>query len=106
MSADVIVWKVDGDKLVVDTGASSGPAEWIDGSAGVTFTSGQGLPGRAWAAGGTVEFAPNVQSLSPSVYGRLDLAKKVGIQGSAAVFKDGVVIECGCSSELSAPPSI
>ena len=106
LSADVIVWKVDGDKLVVDTGASSGPAEWIDGSAGVTFTSGQGLPGRAWAAGGSVEFAPNVQSLPAEKYPRLELAKKCGIKGSAAVLKDGVVLECGCATELTEAPAL
>ena len=100
------MWKVEGDKIVVDAAASSGPAAWIDGSCGVTFTKGQGLSGRAWAAGGAVEFAPNVQVLDPSKYGRLDLAKQLGIKGSAAAFKDGVVIEVGCSSELSAPPAI
>ena len=65
-----------------------------------------GVISLAWAAGGAVEFAPNVQALDPSKYGRLDLAKQLGIKGSAAAFKDGVVIEVGCSSELSAPPAI
>ena len=100
------MWKVDGDKIVVDAAASSGLLDIVARETGVTFTKGQGLPGRAWAAGGTVEFAPNVQALDPSKYGRLDLAKQLGIKGSAAAFKDGVVIEVGCSSELSAPPAI
>ena len=103
--ADVLTWIVDGDTLKLDAGASKGPAAWIEGSSPVTFAKGVGVPGRAWASG-AVEFAPNVQDLPVDKYPRLELAKSCGIQGSAAVMKDGVVIECGCTSPLSAPPAI
>ena len=103
--AVAIVWKPDGDKLVPDIAASSGPAAWLEGCKSVSFSKGQGVPGRAWASG-AVEFAPNVQDLPVDKYPRLELAKSCGIQGSAAVMKDGVVIECGCTSPLSAPPAI
>ena len=103
--AVALVWKPDGDSLVADVGASSGPAAWLEGCAGVKFSKGQGVPGRAWASG-SVEFAPNVQDLSADQYPRLELAKSCGIKGSAAIMKDGVVIEVGCSTPLSAAPSI
>ena len=102
----MIVWKIAGDKLVCDAGASAGPPAWIEGSKGHTFPKGGGLPGRAWASGGTVEFTPNVQTLDAGAYMRLDLAKQCGIKGSAAVLKGDAVIECGCSSELSSPPAL
>ena len=103
--ADVLTWIVDGDTLKLDAGASKGPAAWIEGSSPVTFAKGVGVPGRAWASG-NVEFAANVQALPIDKYPRLELAKTCGIKGSAAVFKDGVVLECGSSSELSAAPAI
>ena len=103
--ADIITWKPDGDVLKMDAAASAGPAAWLDGSAGVTFAKGKGVPGRAWASG-AVEFAPNVQALTIEQYPRLELAKNAGIKGSAAVLKGDVVIECGCAAELSAAPAL
>ena len=100
-----VVWKVDGDVLVCDKAGSSGPAAWLDGCESVKFLKGQAVPGRAWASG-EVEFAPNVQSLTVDKYPRLELAKSCGIKGSAAVMKDGVVIECGSTSELTSAPSL
>jgi len=102
--ADAIAWKPDGDKLVFDAAGSSGPAAWLEGSSKCTFAKGQGVPGRAWESG-SVEFAPNVQDLGADKYPRLDLAKSCGIKGSAAVLKDGVVIECGSTSPLDAAPA-
>ena len=104
-ATDVLAWTPDGDKLVCDLDKSSGPAEWLEGSKSYTFTKGQGVPGRAWDSG-AVEFAPNVQSLSAEKYPRLELAKKCGIKGSAAVLKDGVVLECGCATELTEAPAL
>ena len=101
----MLVWTPADDKLVLDTGASKGIPEWIEGSKGVTFVKGQGVPGRAWASG-AVEFAPNVQALPVDKYPRLELAKLCGIKGSAAIFKDGVVLECGSSGELAAAPAL
>ena len=99
------VWTPSGDKLTFDAAASKGPAAWIEGCKSVSFEKGQGVPGRAWASG-SVEFAPNVQNLPVDKYPRLELAKSCGIKGSAAVMKDGVVIECGCSTELAAAPAL
>ena len=74
------MWKPDGDKLVLDVGSCKGPAAWIEGSTPVTFSKGQGVPGRAWASG-SVEFAPNVQNLPVDKYPRLTASEggeKVG----------------------------
>ena len=103
--ADVLVWKLNGDKLVLDEAASSGLPAFIEGSKSMTFGSGEGLIGRAYSSG-AVEFASNVQELSADQYLRGDLAKSCGIKGCAAVLKDGVVIECGSASVLSGPPAL
>jgi len=86
------VWRPwSGTKTVLKLDEATSYGAFASASKGVEFSEGEGVPGRAFKNRGE-EYCENLQVASDP---RDILAKKAGIKGVFAIFRDGAVWEFG-----------
>jgi hypothetical protein len=83
--------------------SEAGVGAFADGSKGLSFEKGKGMPGRVLESGG-YEWSANVQTLPG--FTRLALAQTTGTKTSFCVAVDGGVVELSSTQEIAEDKSI